>query len=143
MQKKTRSPLLSARIDWIALEILIIFGLTLIYTIIILIDESKNTSQTALQTWKATVKEVVPFFHLATIFVVGAFELGGEIMLRYTAKIQQALDKGKAEGKAEGKVEIYHAWYADWERRKKEALEKGIPFNDPPPPKPEDVKEQL
>ncbi len=59
-------------------------------------------------------------------------------MLRYTAKIQQALDKGKAEGK----VEIYHAWYADWERRKQEALEKDIPFDDPPPPKPEDIKEQ-
>ncbi len=80
------------------------------------------------------------------IFVVGVFELGVEIMLRYTAQIHQALDKGKAEGKAEGKVEgkveIYHAWYADWERRKQEALEKGLPFNDPPPPKPEDFKEQ-
>lgn len=134
-----------------------------------------------LHTWKATVKEVVPFFHFAAITVVGAFELGGEFMLRYTAKIQQARDEGveegkakgieegkaegieegKAEGKAEGieegkvegieqgkaegieqgKAEIYQAWYADWERRKQDALDKGIPFNDPPPPKPDDIKE--
>ena len=72
-------------------------------------------------------------------------------MLRYTAKIQEALDKGKAEGivegiiegkaegKVEGKAEIYQAWYADWERRKQEALEKGLPFSDPPPPKLEDI----
>ena len=72
---------------------------------------------------------------MAMLFVVGAFELGGEIMLRYTAKIQEAFDKGKAEGIAK----IYQAWYADWERRKKEALEKGLPFSDPPPPKPEDI----
>ena len=154
MEKRTRSPLLSARLDWIALEILVIFGLTLIYTIIIFVDES-SLSRTILETWKATVKEVTPCIHVVMLFVVGAFELGGEIMLRYTAKIQEALDKGivqgkaegiaegKAEGKAEGIVEgqaeIYQAWYADWERRKKEASEKGLPFSDPPPPKPEDI----
>lgn len=36
----------------------------------------------------------------------------------------------------QARVEIYQAWYADWEKRKQAAIEKGLPFNDPPPPKP-------
>lgn len=137
MEKKTRSPLLSARIDWIVLEILILFVLTVVYTVIIWLDESGKSSQTVLETFKATVKEVVPFSQMALIYIVGIFELGGEIMLRYTHKIQQAL----AEGKVEGKAEVYRAWYADWQRRKQEASEKGIPFNDPPPPNPDNISD--
>ena len=82
------------------------------------------------------------------------FEIGGEIMIRYMYMIQKAteqgIEQGKLEGKAEGKLkaklkalnkvqgkdEIYRAWYADWERRKQAAAEKGIPFDDPPPPNP-------
>ena len=148
LEKRSRAPLLSARIDWIVLEILILFVATVIYTVIIWIDESGSSSQTVLDTFKATVKEVVPFFQMALIYIVGLFELGGEIMLRYTSKIQQAIEQGIAQGKAEGveqgkvegieegKAEIYRAWYADWKRRQQEAAEKGIPFNDPQPPHP-------
>ncbi len=58
--------------------------------------------------------------------------------------IAEGIAEGKAEGKAEGiaegiaegKHEIYRAWYADWERRRQAAAEKGIPFDDPPPPNP-------
>lgn len=63
-------------------------------------------------------------------------------MLRYTHKIQQALEQGKAAGIEEGKAEIYRAWYADWKRRQQEAEEKGVPFNDPPPPSPDDVSDE-
>ena len=154
MKTKPRSPLLSARIDWIVLEILILFVATIIYTIIIWIDESGKPSQTGLETFKATVKEVVPFFQLALIYIVGIFELGGEIMLRYTSKIQQALEKGKAEGiqqgieqgkaegRTEGRAEVYRAWYAEWEKRKQEADEKGIPFNEPPPHNPNNTEKE-
>lgn len=145
MEKKPRTPLLSTRIDWIVLEILILFVLTVVYTVIIWLDESGKSSQTVLETFKATIKEVVPFFQMALIYIVGIFELGGEIMLRYTHKIQQALAEGKAEGKVEGKVEgkaeVYRAWYADWQRRQQEASEKGIPFNDPPPPNPDNISD--
>lgn len=133
MKTRPRSPLLSARIDWIVLEILVLFVATVIYTVIIWIDESGKPSQSGLETFKATVKEVVPFFQFALIYVVGIFELGGEIMLRYTSKIQQAIEQGIEQGKAE----IYRAWYADWEKRKQAAEEKGTPFDEPPPPNPE------
>lgn len=73
------------------------------------------------------------------------FEIGGEIMIRFTRLMQEAIAQGKAGGKAEGKVEgkaeVYQAWHADWERRRQAAAEKGIPFNEPPPPKPEDINE--
>ena len=138
MKTKTRSPLLSARIDWIVLEILVLFVATVVYTVIIWIDESGKPSQTGLETFKVTVKEVVPFFQLALIYIVGAFEIGGEIMLRFTSKIQQAIEQGITQGRAE----VYRVWYTEWEKRKQEAAEKGLPFNEPPPPNPDNVTEK-
>lgn len=135
---ENKIPLLSARIDWIVLEILILFIATVVYTVIIWIDESEKPSQTGLETFKVTVKEVVPFFQLALIYIVGAFEIGGEIMLRFTHKIQQAINQGIEQGRAQ----VYSAWYAEWEKRKQEAAEKGIPFNEPPPPNPNNASEK-
>ena len=48
----------------------------------------------------------------------------------------EGIEQGKAEGIEQGKDEIYRAWYADWESRRQAAAEKGIPFDDPPPPNP-------
>ncbi|MYF97629.1 hypothetical protein F4212_00630 [Candidatus Poribacteria bacterium] len=138
MKTNTRSPLLFARIDWIVLEILILFVATVVYTVIIWIDESGKTSQIGLETLKITIKEVVPFFQLALIYIVGTFEIGGEIMLRYTHKIQQAI----AQGIEQGRTEVYRAWYAEWEKRKQEAAEKDIPFSEPPPPNPNNASEK-
>lgn len=134
--------MLSARIDWIVLEILILFIATVVYTVVIWIDESGKPSQTGLETFKTTVKEVVPFFQLALIYIVGAFEIGGEIMLRFTHKIQQAIDQGVKQGIEQGRAEVYSAWYTEWEKRKQEAAEKGIPFNEPPPPNPNNTIEK-
>ena len=54
--------------------------------------------------------------------------------------IEQGIEQGKAEGIEQGieqgKAEIYRTWYADWERRRQAAAEKGIPFDDPPPSNP-------
>ena len=70
-------------------------------------------------------------------------------MIRFTRLMQEAIAEGItqgiaqgiAQGKVEGKAEIYRAWHADWERRRQAAAEKGIPFNEPPPPKPEDINQ--
>ena len=50
--------------------------------------------------------------------------------------IKQSKAEGIAEGIEQGKTEIYRTWYADWERRRQAAAEKGIAFDDPPPPNP-------
>ncbi len=131
---------MSARIDWIVFEILILFVVTVVYTVIVWIDESGKPTQTSFETFKITVKEVVPFFQFALIYVVGIFEIGGEIMLRYTSKIQEAIEQGIKQGIKQGieqgRTEVYRAWYAEWEKRKQEAADKGIPFNEPPPHNP-------
>ena len=81
-------------------------------------------------------------------------------MLRFTSKLEQAvaeateqaiaettvkvreqaiaegIEKGREEGIAKGRVEVYRAW-ADWNKRRGDAVAKGVPFNDPPPPNPE------
>ena len=82
-------------------------------------------------------------------------------MLRFTSKIEQATaeareqgieqgkeqgikqgkEQGREEGIAEGRVEVYRAW-ADWNKRREEAAAKGIPFDEPPPPNPENVTEE-
>ena len=70
-------------------------------------------------------------------------------MIRFTRLMQEAIAEGiaqgiaqgKIEGKTEGKTEVYRAWHADWERRRQAAAEIGIPFDEPPPPKPEDFTE--
>ncbi len=142
MNRKERSPLLSARVDWILLEILIIFSATMVYSVIIWIDESQ-TSQSTLETFKVTVKESVSFFHYTLIVVIGTFELIGAIMIYYTILREKLIKQGIEQGREEGREEVtieweeaYKEWYADWEKRKQAATEKGIEFNDPPPPRP-------
>ena len=105
-------------------------------------DEIGKVGQTSLETFKTVVSAVVQFSNLAIIFAVCIFEIGGEIMIRFTYLVQkgiaQGIEKAIAQGIEQGKDEIYRAWYADWERRKQAAAEKGIPFDDPPPPNPND-----
>ncbi len=65
-------------------------------------------------------------------------------MIRFTSKIEQALEQGRKEGRKEGReegreegrVEIYRAW-TDWNKRREEADAKGVPFNETPPPNPQ------
>ena len=151
MKKKQRAPLISGRSEWIALEIFTLFVSTVVYTVIIWQDVSAS-AQTTLEVFKATVKEVVPFSQLALVYIIGAFELGGEIMIRFTSKIERAVaaateealkkgleegrEEGLKEGIAKGSVEIYRAW-TDWNKRREEADAKGVPFTDPPPPNPQ------
>ena len=151
MKKKQRAPLISGRPEWIVLEIFTLFVSTAVYTVIIWQDVSAS-AQTTLEAFKATVKEVVPFSQFALIYIIGAFELGGEIMIRFTSKIERALEQGRKEGRKEGReegreeglkegiakgsVEIYRAW-TDWNKRREEADAKGVPFNETPPPNPQ------
>ena len=159
MKKKQRAPLISGRPEWIVLEIFTLFVSTVVYAVIIWQDVSAS-AQTTLEAFKATVKEVVPFSQFALIYIIGAFELGGEIMIRFTSKIERAvaaateealkkgLEEGRKEGREEGReeglkegiakgsVEIYRAW-TDWNRRREEAEAKGVPFNETPPPNPQ------
>ena len=144
MEVQQRSPLLSARINWIVLEIFILFIVTNIYTVLIWLDTSGSSSQTNFETFKIVVKEVLPFSGLAMLYIVSIFEIGGEIMLRYTAKIQQALAegkaegiaegeaKGKAEGIAEGEAKERELW-TEWNKRRLEAEAKGEAFTEDPP----------
>ena len=103
----------------------------MVYSVIIWIDESQ-TSESILETLKVTVKESVSFFHYTIFVVIGAFEIIGAIMIRYTL-IRDRLIK---QGIEQGREETYKEWYADWEKRKKAAIKKGLEFNDPPPPRP-------
>ena len=132
MSTQSRATLLSSRLDWIVLQILILFVLTVVYTIIIWQVEDTGT-QTTLDTFRTVVKEVVPFSQFALLCIVGIFELGGAIMFFFTHKMEEAT----AAGIEQGRTEVYQEWLADWEKRRQEAIAKGLPFDEPPPRNPE------
>ena len=68
--------------------------------------------------------------------VIATFEIIGAIMIRYTLIRDKLIKQGIEQGREEGREETYKEWYADWEKRKQAATEKGLEFNDPPPPRP-------
>lgn len=75
------------------------------------------------------------------VCIVGIFELGGEIMIRFTSMVQKERVEGKAEGIAEGKgqgraetIAEFRRYFA-WDKRRKEAAANNQPFNESPPPK--------
>ncbi len=148
MEKQTRVPILSANPTLISLEIIIIFCTTAIYAIFV----GRHVGPKEAETMDAVIETVGPVSDsilLIIISVAALFEIGGELMLRYTAVLAKTRAEGKAEGivegkaegivegKAEGRAEVYKEWRADWERRRQEAQVKGIPFSEPPPPNPE------
>ena len=142
--KKQRATLLSTTQAWISLEIILLFLLEIVYAIIFWQYESAK-DQATMEAVVATARNVSVCMLPTIVGIVGMFEIGGEIMIRFTRLMQdaiaQGIAQGKVEGKIEGKTEVYRAWHADWERRRQAAAEKGVPFDEPPPPKPEDVTE--
>jgi len=144
--KKQRATLLSTTQAWISLEIILLFFLEIVYVIIFWRYESAK-DQATMEAVMATARNVSVCTLPTIVGIVGMFEIGGEIMIRFTRLMQEAIAEGIAQGitqgitqgKAEGKTEVYRAWHADWERRRQAASEKGIPFDEPPPPKPEDI----
>ncbi len=147
MNAKPRVAFLSSRIDWISLQILILFVFTIVYTVIIWRVEAPN-AQTTLDIFRAVVKAVVPFSQYALLCILGVFELGGTLMLLYFHKIEQATKQGREQGIEQGREqgieqgieqgrsEAHRAW-SDWNTRRQEAEAKGLPFNEPPPSNPE------
>ncbi len=139
MNAKPRVAFLSSRIDWISLQILILFVFTIVYTVIIWRVEAPN-AQTTLDIFRAVVKAVVPFSQYALLCILGVFELGGTLMLLYFHKIEQATKQGREQGieqgREQGRSEAHRAW-SDWNTRRQEAEAKGLPFNEPPPANPE------
>ncbi|MDE0556261.1 MAG: hypothetical protein OXI24_18770 [Candidatus Poribacteria bacterium] len=155
MNGKPRATLLSSRLDWIVFQILILFLLTVVYSVIIWRVEAPN-AQTALDTFRAVVKEVVPFSQYTIICLVGIFELGGTLMLLYFHKIEQAakqsreegieqgreegieqgreegIEQGIEQGIERGKTEVYRE-IAEWNARRLAAMAAGVPFDEPPP----------
>ena len=150
--KKQRATLLSTTQAWISLEIILLFFFQIVYAIIFWRYESAK-DQATMEAVIATARNVSVCILPTIVSIVGMFEIGGEIMIRFTRLMQEAIAEGiaqgiaqgkaegKVEGKVEGKTEVYRAWHADWERRRQAAAEKGIPFDEPPPPKPEDITE--
>ena len=143
MQKDDRVDIFSIRRIWVDAALKVFSIKVIVYTIFLIRHETAK-AQPVMETVQAIVGQLAVFIPVATGFTLILFQGVDFIMFltqiykaRLQRKIMQARSEGIAEGKAEGieqgKVEIYRTWYADWERRRQAAAEKGIPFDDPPP----------
>ena len=80
---------------------------------------------------------VVSFMEaVVVVSAAGSFVIVEGTVLLSERYLQKRFNEGKAEGKAEGRLEMWKAYMRDWERRRDEAVEQGLEFTEPPPPKP-------
>ena len=137
--KKQRFPLLSARQDWISVEIFTLFLAMSVYTVIVWRHESGKTEE-AMDAVLVTMRHGSAAILPLTVWILGIFEIIGEIMIRFTS----LMEKMRAEGKAEGRAETIAQFgqYFAWEKRRVEAAANNQPFDEPPPPKPEGYPEE-
>ncbi len=140
---KQRSPLLSTRQDWISVEIFTLFVATIIYAVVVWRYQSGKAQET-METVFVTMRHVSTAILPMIVGIVGTFEIVGEIMIRLTSLMEKTRAEGIAEGKAQGRAETIAEFrqYFAWEKRRAEAAANNQPFNEPPPPKPEDYPEE-
>ncbi len=75
------------------------------------------------------------------VFVIA--EAVGFMILLIPARIKKLKDEGRDEGRVEGreegreegKVDMWAQWDS-WNARRMKAAEQGVPFDEPPPPRP-------
>ena len=51
-------------------------------------------------------------------------------------------EQGRSEGREQGREEVQRLW-ADWNKRREEAVQKGEPFNEPPPGSEGDLETEI
>ena len=149
--KKQRFPLLSARQDWISVEIFTLFLAMSVYAVIVWRHESGKTEE-AMDAVLVTMRHVSAAILPMTVWILGIFEIVGETMIRFTSLMEKMRAEGIAEGKAEGRAEgralgraetiAQFGQYFAWEKRRVEAAANNQPFDEPPPPKPEGYPEE-
>ena len=138
MQKDDRVDIFSIRRIWVDAALKVFSIKVIVYTIFLIRHETAK-AQPVMETVQAIVGQLAVFIPVATGFTLILFQGVDFIMFLtqiYKARLQRKIMQARSEGIAEGKSEIYRTWYADWERRRQAAAEKGIPFDDPPPSNP-------
>ena len=156
---RRESPL-SVAGKWLPWCLTLIFALTIVWTALVAWDElSAGNQQGVVGTLVATVSNAapaVPLIVLYAILTVSAFDFVGGLAM-VTAKYltekflepwrekrreeaKKAMEKnrakilaeGLAEGRAQGEAEERRRW-VEWNHRRLEAQEEGVPFDEPPP----------
>ena len=107
------------------------------------------------QGWKGhvsvqnVVKDISAFIPVGAAIVamiIGGIDLimllSDFIQARREKQIEAAKAEGKAEGKTEGKAEVYRR-IAAWDRRRKEAEDRGEEFTEPLPTQPQENSQQI
>ena len=141
--KKQRFPLLSARQDWISVEIFTLFLAMSVYAVMVWRHESGKTEE-AMEAVLVTMRHVSAAILPMTVWILGIFEIIGEIMIRFTSLMEKMRAEGIAEGEARGRAKTIAQFgqYFAWEKRRVEAAANNQPFDEPPPPKPEGYPEE-
>ena len=87
---------------------------------------------------KGEALAVVSFMEaVVVVSATAAFVIVEGTVLLSERYLKKRFNEGKVEGREEGKLEMWQTYMRDWERRRDEAAEHGLEFNEPPPPKPQ------
>ena len=82
------------------------------------------------------ISSFIPVDAASVATIIGVIDLmmllSDYVDARRQKRIEAAAAAAKAEGKAEGKAEVYRE-IAEWDRRRREAEERGEEFTEPPP----------
>ena len=90
------------------------------------------------------IKDISAFIPIGGVLVgmiIGGIDLimllSDFVQARREKRIEAAKEEGREEGREEGKAEVYRE-IAEWERRRKEAEERGEKFTESPPSQPQE-----
>jgi len=103
-----------------------LFLATSVYAVMIWRYESGKTQET-MEAVLVTMRHLSAAILPMTVWILGAFESVGEIMIRFTSLMEKMRAEGKAEGIAEGKAQeraetiAQFRQYFAWEKRRAEA----------------------
>ena len=127
-----RQPLGSIRNGWRMMYSVLFVSMALPGTIFIIwVELAVIVNDTAVETVKALLLGIALVGGVA-ITITGIFVEGLDVMLGTRDLINEWLQKRRDEAEAKG-IKIGVASAKDWYLREREALEKGEPFDEPPP----------
>lgn len=141
---ESRESPLSVAQKWLPWCLALIFVTTIGWTALVSWEEVSNGGHTSLrETVIAVVDKAAPAVPFIVIYAIMATSLidalGGFALVtkRWLEEnwLNPWLERRKTEGHAEGRVEEWLLW-SEWNHRRMEAEERGVPFNELPPSKP-------
>ena len=95
----------------------------------------------SIQNVTKDISAFIPVGAAIVAMIIGGIDLIMLLSDFIQARREKQIETAKETAKAEGKAEVYRE-IAEWERRRKEAEDRGETFTEPPPTKPQEKSQE-